>query len=711
MHKQAARYASQPAFPLPPAGGMGQFNRYSALFPYSPGLNFQQAAQAAQAHPNPLANIPKPQVQRADVAGVQAAQQKMAQYRRWQAVASRLSHLSKQANMPPGAPPPLGMPPGPPPPGMPPGAPPPGMPPGPPMPPGPMPPVDPKTGQPLVPPDPNAPPAQALPVPPRKNPPRPRSSEEAEQEARWLALLEAKQKAQTPADKAQAEEAVAQELLAKGGADSDAAFALAFYQRAKQAGYSDQAIAQHAGRLAQLFPQAKRQLRWLEKQANPFSRAGQFFKTLWNNPKGLWTTPLEQQAFRDVSRSFRNDYAQGVQQLSSFRDSPQAIQTAMRLRNEMLRNPNASLEETLARITSDVNKGGKPLSAQQQQQLLEFWKGTEGGPAGWLQRTQDFARQLQNQRTGQQIAASQKAFENPTIGQHLMGTAQGAFMGGISGHEDSADFHLGPFGFSLRNALMGAAAWNPYLASKRKAINPDGSLRFTGVASVPAAAFRHGVGGSFAGSVLDMGAGALGYDTDGYFNRMGGYAGMLAGGLGRGTQVLGQYLTGNPLAQSALTQGAINFNQGATRFMEGGMMEPFMAAFSYLPRGVLNKAFGRKWGDATPGLEQLGFGKNVLRQTPDGKMTNLYGLGRLIGYPAFFLPLGYGAYEMAKGQVYKDMDQYMQEAMQRMPQQMLSGVGNYLRSLPSQVQQSLMGGGYQQPPMVQRGGAHWQTAS
>ena len=265
MRKQAARYASQPTIDVRGGvqgmGMMGGQNNFSAIFPFTPGTNFQQAAAAARNNPNPVAHPKMPQIGRATAQGVQQAQQKAGKahadglvwykrasnaYAAGLGVTSRaqvrstvdmllgrntsfgdtkkygwrkeggysrmLSSLTKLANVSPAGPPipPDGL------------MPPPGMPIDPMMMGGgmplmgPLPPVDPTTGQPIAPPM-GTPPAPPLPSNPRPNPPRPRTSEEAMQEARWLQLLEQKEQASEPQNEAQATEDINDQLMGMGG--------------------------------------------------------------------------------------------------------------------------------------------------------------------------------------------------------------------------------------------------------------------------------------------------------------------------------------------------------------------------------------------------------------------------------------------------------------------------------------------------------------
>ena len=261
-------------------GMMGGQGRFGGLFPMTPGTNLQQASAAARNNPNPAANPSIPQMGgSATVQGIQQAQAKAAEalwrgytsHQRaagglpgigralglsvstegsagllgasnglsgWAKMASghilgatvaptalsqALSYLTKRANGMPPAPPPGGaMPPGGAPP-MPPGGgmPPPGMPMDPAMmggmPPGPPPgPVDPTTGQPVAPPM-GTPPPPPLPSNPRPNPPRPKTSDQAMQEATWLQLMEQKQQASEPQGEGQATEDINDQLMGMGG--------------------------------------------------------------------------------------------------------------------------------------------------------------------------------------------------------------------------------------------------------------------------------------------------------------------------------------------------------------------------------------------------------------------------------------------------------------------------------------------------------------
>lgn len=127
-------------------------------------------------------------------------------------------------------------------------------------------------------------------------------------------------------------------------------------------------------------------------------------------------------------------------------------------------------------------------------------------------------------------------------------TAGGGFMGWHTAPDVTGD---NSWGSHIGGALAGAGAANPW------------SRRFLNQSAGGRAALRGwqgSVGGSFGGSALDAGAGALGYDTQGAFGRAGARIGL---GLGVGTSLAGKAGLGNIAGRNQFVKGLSEFGRGA----------------------------------------------------------------------------------------------------------------------------------------------------
>jgi hypothetical protein len=183
----------------------------------------------------------------------------------------------------------------------------------------------------------------------------------------------------------------------------------------------------------------------------------------------------------------------------------------------------------------------------------------------------------------------------------LWNTAGNMAMGGVGGYFAGDDITDGsPWGRGL-GAAGGALLMHP-AARHHMTHNPQSGLTTAG------RSLQGGIGGSFAGGVLDNTAEALGWENHPHFARWGGLAG-LGTGAARGVASRNRSLygaQGAPISAGVLRRTA-PVVRGAEQFAQGGM-EPLLntgrAGLNWL--GGSARPWAEAWQPATSWAQRMG---------------------------------------------------------------------------------------------------------
>lgn len=488
-------------------------------------------------------------------------------------------------------------------------------------------------------------------------------------------------------------------------------FAKAFFDRCDNAGFSDDQIRHGIEKLASQFPEAMGELRdGLEKRANPLAQqlgnaarnpgARQTLSNAWNWASRLWRGGGQQVAAnagddaaralgQNANRLFPNAAYGGQVGGNLARSTPTSsnpvIQHAFDL---MRRNPGMTREQALAAARNSP-------AAQIGQQFAN--------PA---------TAPVRYSQLGQWWTAN-----SPTIGRHALQSGGGALAGGLTGDpNDPNAWRIGGMAFDPYRAAMGAVAFNPGLRGA------GASQGWRGMASIPAAGFRHSVMGGIAGTGVDTGLGAIGYDTGGAGRRLGSTIGWGTGMGMRGGQVMRanfapgtwQHAVGTGMQRMG-TGGA----QGVRDFMRGAVYEPFnlvTAPFraginaispsvqrawntaGYNARGMWNAARGRSWSHGGNTAEALrnanasiapakGFLESMrINSLNPGRSASLtHNLGRAFGFGTLGAGALYGGSQLANsmigGAARQHAAEMYNEMMPQFQEDMAGMANNYLDQL------------------------------
>ncbi len=248
-------------------------------------------------------------------------------------------------------------------------------------------------------------------------------------------------------------------------------------------------------------------------------------------------------------------------------------------------------------------------------------------------------------------------------------SAMGFAGGGLTGTPDEGET-LGGVGFDYGNALLGAAAFNPNVSRLTR-----GRGAMASAAAVPLNSIRYGIGGGFAGQMVDSAASANGYDTGGAGARWGRRAGQVVGAARGAGQAAAPYVKNMPNmgpAMSSLRSFGTQAGRGAGEFADNAF-KPFLNAGTSPLRGARDFVYGaaKPGGYAAKGLEAMGAGKGAPIQSLRDFGGYVFGgapktvAGRLGTVAAGVTGLGYGASALngAYNGIKQDMGEFGKEKM------------------------------------------------